>query len=128
DDMSVILFDEDGDTIPNATLTGIYLGQTITAKLICGGNACWSSILVEDKIAPILTCDTVEVNCYDVADFLPDASDNCDSTRVIAINAGITTPLCDSLYSGQMIRSFVAIDEYGNYSDTCIQVINILRP
>ena len=49
----VVLMDHLGKTIPNATLTKEHIGKKIMAKLIdgCGGNSCWATILVEDKIS-----------------------------------------------------------------------------
>ena len=54
DNYIVIIIDENGDTIPNATLTAEHVGQTFTVKVLseCSGNSCWGTISVEDKLPP----------------------------------------------------------------------------
>ena len=54
----VIIIDQNGDTIPNATLTYEHVGQTFTVKIMseCTGNSCWGTISVEDKIPPQIEC------------------------------------------------------------------------
>jgi hypothetical protein len=54
----VILTDENGNVIPNATLTSEHIGECFTAMVAneCNAQSCWSTICVEDKIA---TCHRV---------------------------------------------------------------------
>ena len=40
------------------------IGQTLTVSVIsASGNSCWGTLLVEDKLAPVLMCDTVYTTC-----------------------------------------------------------------
>ncbi len=56
------------DSIPLASspkVTCEFIGQSLTvkAKHWLTGNSCWSTIKIEDKIAPRLTCTDMEVWC-----------------------------------------------------------------
>ena len=61
----VILTDEDGNIIPNATVTGEHIGQLITVKVMsrCNGQSCWGTLTVEDKIPPVIECIDVDLTC-----------------------------------------------------------------
>jgi len=56
----VNLYDENGELIPNATVTGDHIGMTIEASvtmvfLDCN-LTCWGYLTVEDKLPPLFTC------------------------------------------------------------------------
>jgi hypothetical protein len=65
DNYIVIITDENGDVIPDATLTSEHIGQCFTVKIenICNGQSCWGTICVEDKIPPVIECTDVTVSC-----------------------------------------------------------------
>jgi hypothetical protein len=58
DNFIVILIDENGDTVPNATVTYEHIGQILIVKILseCTGNSCWGTISVEDKLPPHIEC------------------------------------------------------------------------
>jgi len=62
---NVMLTTQSGEVIPNATITAEHIGTTVTAKIIdaCNGNSCWSSIFIEDKLAPTIECNDVTISC-----------------------------------------------------------------
>ena len=60
------------DSVPlisSPTVTCDFIGQTLTVKAQhwLTGNSCWSTIKIEDKIAPRLTCSTAEIWCNESA-------------------------------------------------------------
>ncbi len=61
----VIITDENGNVIPNATLTSEHIGECFTAMVAneCNAQSCWSTICVEDKIPPVIECTDVTVSC-----------------------------------------------------------------
>ena len=58
DNYIVIIYDENGNVIPNATLTYEHIGRTFTVKVLseCNGQSCWGTVSVEDKLPPHITC------------------------------------------------------------------------
>ncbi len=71
------------DSIPltsSPTVSCDFIGQTLTvkAKHWLTGNSCWSTIKIEDKIAPRLTCNDIEIWCNE---------------NVAPVNEGGTIPL-----------------------------------
>jgi len=57
-DFVVYVITLQGDTVPNATVTGEHIGLTLIASLYDNnsGNSCWSFITVQDKLPPVLDC------------------------------------------------------------------------
>ncbi|MBR9920910.1 MAG: HYR domain-containing protein [Bacteroidetes bacterium] len=96
------------------------------------GNSCSTAVTVEDNIPPEIECGpgAVEISCLDdLADVLPpDAEDNCTDVTVTQINQiTVDNDPCDDNMT-QVILVWIATDEYGNVSDPCEQLVNILRP
>ncbi len=62
-DFTVYVITLQGDTLPDATVTGDNIGQTLIASLYDSnsGNSCWSYITVQDKLPPILACECTPV-------------------------------------------------------------------
>jgi len=54
DEYIVLFYDADGNPIGN-TLTAAQAGMTIDYKVLCGGNSCWGSVIVEANIVPEIT-------------------------------------------------------------------------
>ncbi len=141
----VMLSDEDGNMIGN-TITAAYIGQTLTVMVSCieDGNSCWGNILVEDKLAPEITCPDDSITdfvCTDLdALYTPDVTVLEEGTTLASGNP-ITTDNCgitvttyeDNLIAGDMctddllIRTFTSTDEYGNTA-SCTQQIMIGNP
>ncbi len=124
----IMITDKHGNVLPGSTITGDYLGQTLEVKVIdaCSGNACWSNVIVEDKTAPVLICESIEVPCYDIDSYEPIAFDACTTVEVEII-ADFPTPIwCDEDYVKSIERTYRATDTYGN-SSTCSQTILVKR-
>ena len=121
-------------TLPNAS---DYLYQKLILEVHSTNdsisNTCWGHIILEDKLAPILTCDTsITVPCYL---YNPDSLDHitaidCDpNPKMNLINEVLITDcnlLPDSIIK-RKIRTFNAVDIHGNISETCTDTINLKR-
>ncbi len=113
----------------------LYIGKTIYAKVatVNGSNSCWTTINVEDKFRPSwesIEPDTCVVTCPSIGSFIPVAYDNCHTPRVFQVREDIVLNECDrpDLFLGpdtlKMIkRTYRAIDESGNVSDTDCSVV-----
>ena len=125
------------DTIRIENASNLILQPLLLEVHSSGGgvsNTCWGNLLLEDKIAPVLTCDTsFLVHCFD---FDPDQLSNietmdCDQNPTInLINQEIVTncdpSLPDSIIK-RVIRTFNAVDNFNNVSNSCTDTINIRR-
>lgn len=128
---SVMLMDKHGKAIPNATLTYEHIGTKVKAKLIegCGGNTCWSTIFVEDKIAPISLCEDIVLPCYKLNEYVgPFEDDNCAGTVQNILVNEVITPVCSLNVLKYLDRTYQAIDKAGNKSALCTVRITLERP
>ncbi len=132
----VYVIDMNGDTIPNATLTFMHVGQTFTVSVVneCSGQSCWGFIFVEDKMPPVINCvcpignegNSCIISCLEIDTFLygeiplevrPTVVDNCGGSTLEIIDRAFNFETC----SGGYIRiTWLATDGSGNTS-TCIQ-------
>lgn len=128
----VILMDKEGNIIPNATLGIEHVGQNIMAKLIdgCGGNSCWATIFVEDKIPPFTFCRDIVLACHELDTYVgPFETDNCGGEVTnILLSEYITTYTCNVDYIKQIDRTYIAKDKSGNTSQPCEMTIFVARP
>ncbi len=64
---TVVIMNGAGVPIPTgATITGAYIGQTLTAKFTQQwGNSCWTTLNIEDKLGPNINCQDVTINCLE---------------------------------------------------------------
>jgi hypothetical protein len=127
------------NTVPNP-LTGANIGQTIvgTVTHLESGNSCWSTITVEDKLAPTLDCQDITIACTADADFVlaPVANDNCDANPTVTMvdevinidNNCDAAPATGDAFTVTIVRTFIAQDNQGNISATCQQTITVIRP
>ena len=121
---SVMLTMPDGTIIPNNLLNEEHIGIEITAKLIegCGGNSCWATITVEDKLPPVLYCEDTEIVCYNYDNYQgPIAIDACEG-NVEAYQVGaeqIFVYDCHPEFVRKVTRQYQAEDSKGNVSDMC---------
>ncbi len=124
----VLLTDEHNNVIPNNVITEDQLFTTLTAKVVnpCSGNSCWANINVEDKLAPRIQCDDVDVVCYLVDTYEPIVVDNCSTSEFRLIDEAITPVPCGGPYIQEVHRTYVAEDGFGNVSSPCTQQINVL--
>lgn len=130
--LEVILIDPHGDMLPSNDITSDYFGQTIIGKLVdpCTGNSCWTTIIIEDKEAPIIECgEDVTVSCLRLGSYLPEVADNCDGViDIIMTNEEIIKQSCDADYVKIIERAYIAKDQFGNVSQQCDLTIKVLRP
>ncbi|MBL0102216.1 MAG: hypothetical protein IPP49_21070 [Saprospiraceae bacterium] len=53
----------------------LLIGKTIYGKVATadGLNSCWTTILIEDKLAPVVVCpEDVTLTCYQTATYCPE--------------------------------------------------------
>ena len=110
-----------------------YLGKTLTYEIVAfGGNKCWGTITIEDKLAPVMTsCRDVIIQCYEVSEFLA-------QTSTTAINKPVVTDNCEipvltktdvskvTNCGGAITRTWIATDSSGNTA-ICIQNVTVKR-
>ena len=95
-------------------------------------NWCWGLVLIEDKLAPILTRDTLQViPCYKfTGDFLELIKvKDCDPDPVVKLTSKTIITDCppgDSIMK-RIIRTFTATDKWGNTSSQCTDTLDIRR-
>lgn len=118
-----------------------YIGKTLIVEVHSSNNgisnSCWGNLLLEDKLAPILTCDTlVTVPCllFDGNSLANIKVVDCDTNPTInLINEQIIVDCNqfgaapnDSIFK-RIIRTFYAVDKFGNVSNTCTDTLDIRR-
>ncbi|MEZ4963255.1 MAG: hypothetical protein R2830_25765 [Saprospiraceae bacterium] len=115
------------------TLHCVYAGQLLIASVVDAntGNYCWGSVLLEDKLPPVITCPDVTVSC--TANFAPGVlgpvtvEDNCDPSPQLLHVQTSSPALCTGPYTYILTRSWHATDDFGNQSN-CVQTIRVKRP
>lgn len=143
DNYVVIIIDQNGDTIPNATVTAEHVGQTFTVKVMseCSEQSCWGTIFVEDKLPPQITCicpennpepdPNCEITCLEVAQLLdgnipislqPIVTDNCGDPTLEII---ATDLINDNCTGGSITITWLATDNSGNTA-SCSQEFTIV--
>lgn len=134
-DYEVDLFDENQVPIGNpvdCSRAGQNLFFHVT--FLPTGNHCWGRVLVEDKIAPTISCTGDTVVCNSPSDPMHAGSvsglDNCDAAPAIQLAFEEIRELdCDrpDRHIREIERKWVAIDFSGNVSAPCTQIIRIRR-
>jgi len=137
-DLSVLVYDLDGNVIPNATITSAYIGQTLEVVVLDGAsnNSCWGNILIEDKLPPVLDCTQgpSDITCYDLQNFMPVATDNCDTDiemiktkpDSIVLNDCTDPNVSDDVLKTVFV-TYIAVDDQGLESDECTFEFSVLR-
>ncbi len=127
----------DGDVVVPNPVNESYVGEIITATITHpeSGRSCSSLITLKDGTAPILTCNNDTTICNDPlawdpfnASFAqPTVTDNC-SGDIIPQPQGYewVKIFNDPVISDLVIRSWEAIDKYGNRSE-CHDTLFIRR-
>ena len=108
-------------TIPNTCPGSFTICDTITCDE--GQIVCCRTIVVQDNIAPTVTCPAVTspINCPAVPSFgAATASDNCDNNVALVSSDVTTAGSCAGTYS--ITRTWTATDDCNNTS-TCSRTI-----
>ncbi|MCC7028406.1 MAG: beta-propeller fold lactonase family protein, partial [Saprospiraceae bacterium] len=129
----IVLKDKYGRVISTTPkISGQYIGQLINYELIdtCTRNKCWGTLVVEDKLPPIIVCpDPIRVYCNQTNYVIPEplVYDSCSAvTRHVVADITEKYP-CDSLFDGKRTISFYYTDASDNHSDTCDQCVYFLK-
>jgi hypothetical protein len=138
--------DAQHNVVKDNKLTGAHIGKQLEFSVghRCGTNTCWGTIMVQDKLAPQLTCQDVTVQCGSSTDvnttgFPFDLSlkkikvnettynvtglDACTITKV-TLHDAYTKEACNTGNQAKIVRTWTATDTYGN-SSYCNQSIYI---
>ncbi|MEZ4965725.1 MAG: HYR domain-containing protein [Saprospiraceae bacterium] len=142
---SVQVYTTAGIPVPNP-LGCNYVGQTLRVKVTdtCTGSACWSTIRIEDKIAPLIPCKDTTLPCQ-IGDFSPAyladtlgvaagrpaVTDNCALADINYTDHWETVVCGDTIdgmtdISTYLLRKWTAADASGNVS-SCQQRIYLKR-
>ena len=116
------------------TVTCQFTGEVLNVRVTdnATGNFCQGTILVEDKLPPLITCQDTTVHC--TADLLPDSlgypliTDNCGFAADTVFYDNLTADSCTSPFTAVIVRTWQATDESNNVALPCVQVISIQRP
>lgn len=128
DAFQVGIFTQMGLPLGN-TITCNEIGMTLIGKVTdeCSGNSCWSTIHVEDKLPPVISCPIapkiIPCDSDPLAIIAPTVLDNCDDS--VAINmVGYqvnNTNVCNGVW---ITRNWDAVDNYGNHA-YCTEILRI---
>ena len=129
----VVVMSQNGTTVlpTSPFVTDAEVGQLLNVKVrhLASNNLCWGTVLVEDKLAPILTCPAdVTVQCTESLDISATGNataQECSDFSLTSSDAEIDLNCGDPIK--QINRTFFAIDQYG-YSSQCVQTISIANP
>jgi hypothetical protein len=130
EDYEIDIADAAGLPVDNP-VTGAYIGEllTVTVTHIPSGNSCWGKVLIEDHLAPEITCTDFTIPCFQELDSVPPATamDNCDpNPTVVLVNLEAEDE--DPCEGVTIRRTFVAHDNQNNYSAPCLQTLTIGEP
>ncbi|MBK8852840.1 MAG: HYR domain-containing protein [Saprospiraceae bacterium] len=109
-----------------------WIGKTIYSKVTSpSGNSCWGTILIQDKLAPVIECPRdLTVTCYEMAMFEPVVTENCTPYTVNITYESISTNNCDGNYAPNVLkvveRCYQATDGSGNKSGECCMEITVV--
>ncbi len=126
----VVVLGTNGLPIPDNTVRAIHIGKTLTVGIFAGQNSCWGTILVEDKLPPIILCpDPIRVYCNQTNYVIPApiVYDSCSAVTRHVISDITDKYHCDSLFAGKRTISYYYTDASGNHSDTCEQCVYFLK-
>lgn len=99
-----------------------------------GGNSCWGTISIEDKLGPEITvCADLTMTC--LANYKPTVDGGSAPTPTVYDCSGVASfsytdqivhGTCSSAYVAIVTRTWTAVDNHG-YTSTCTQTIIIQR-
>jgi hypothetical protein len=127
-----------------ATSAHINLTLQVRVRDLNSGNMCWGNIKIEDKLAPVLDCSEIFLNCaittytpdyllntLNISEAYPAVDENCSSVTLTHIDTWFDLPCGGSIngygnISAYVLRKWTAVDASGN-SATCNQYIYFER-
>ncbi|MBK7806150.1 MAG: T9SS type A sorting domain-containing protein [Saprospiraceae bacterium] len=136
-DFTVVVMD--GNTANGNIADGKGLFDYVVTKVggpTAGFNSpCWGKVLVEDKLAPTITCVDQQIFCYQVDAFVAQTNQNVQFRPVATDNCGMITTasyvfsthkfLDDCSDNGFILRKWVVTDMAG-HTATCEQTIRVI--
>jgi hypothetical protein len=127
----VQLMDEHNQLIPGNLIDYSYLNKYITAKVSykCTQNSCWSTLYIEDKLAPIVTCRLDTISCGDTIgeNIMPTIFESCPGSILELVDEREIPLACQEAILGMNIRKYRAKDASGNVSEICSDTTYIRR-
>ncbi|MEM1119268.1 MAG: T9SS type A sorting domain-containing protein [Bacteroidota bacterium] len=141
----VVVMDEEGVEIPTSpVITCEYTGRTLLVKVKhwYSGNSCWSKVVVEDKNAPTLTCEPVDIWCNQnaaptneggvvpVPTMVDACAESCQTLTLTYEDSNTIFYDCENIENGivgTIDRTWMACDNLDNCR-TCVQKISIRIP
>lgn len=130
----------------NFVATSAHINQTLQVRVrdLISGNMCWGYIHVEDKLAPVLTCQDITLSCAITTytpDYLlnelgigaayPDVYENCTNTTQTYIDTWYDLTCSGTInglsnISAYVRRIWTVVDASGNVA-SCTQFIYFAR-
>ncbi len=98
------------------------VGETYQYMICCNGLCCWGDIQIDYKLPPTIMCPydlTVACNGLDLVDESLVVTDFCADGELVLLGETIDNLHCDDDYLSVVTRTYVAIDEFGNESNSC---------
>lgn len=118
----------DNGVVRPALMTSADIGMTFQYEVCCGIYCCEGMVVIEDKVAPTITCTDVTISCAGVGNIPePTVGDDCQNTTLTLINEIKTNIDCDDEFIGMIQRTYVGEDSSGNQSAPCTQTIMLER-
>ncbi|MDX2280135.1 MAG: HYR domain-containing protein, partial [Saprospiraceae bacterium] len=130
----------------NFVATSANINQTLQIRVrdLNSGNMCWGNALIQDKLAPIIACTNITLNCavtnytpgyilntLNIAAAYPTVDENCGNATLTFIDTWNDVNCTGSIngvtnVSAYVLRKWTAVDQSGN-SATCNQYIYFKR-
>lgn len=120
-----------GQAIPSGNVVDCsHIGTGYHAKIV-GNNSCWTQLVIEDKMAPVIDCvPDITVTCSEFVNYEPTATDNCTPVTLSVVDRSIRVNNCDGSLPSNVFkvieRTYRATDNYGNISSPCTVTITIV--
>lgn len=120
----------------NDTVFCAQIGQELMVVVteLPTGNSCMSTIFIEDKLKPVLTCtpDTLPCNIdilsINFEDYIDDVTDNCDQDPFLYYSYTVQNLPCNANgFTQQISVLWTATDDSGN-STSCQDIIYLKKP
>ncbi len=122
-DYNITYFDNNGQPLSEPQFN-LPMKVMITVNY-CPEAICWTDVLLEDKVAPTLTCTSDTIFCYEMPNYIPPMSyDGCGEVTLKVLNETIQRVCGDSIIR-KLTRTYTVVDEQGNEAAPCTQELYI---